>query len=66
MKDSKSNSLGSSGFGPDVTKSDTLASGKMPGDKQGNANDVIPPKSRTSDSVQADYNAHCDSSDCCS
>lgn len=57
----KNETLGSSGFGPDVTKNGTLASGKMPTDKLPAANDVIPAKSRKSESVQEDFDNHCES-----
>lgn len=60
MKDSK-DSAGSSGFGPDVTKNDSMAKETMK-TTSNNPSDVIPKKSRTSDSVQADFDKNCE---CC-
>lgn len=57
-----STSAGSSGFGPDVTKAGSLARETM----KTTANspyDVIPDKSRKSDSVQADFDKNCEACD---
>ena len=50
------------GFGPDVTKLGSLARETMKSTND-NPTDVIPPKSRKSDSIQEDFNRNCDSCD---